>query len=410
MTAAVQEYAYRARDAQGKLQRGRVEAPTEAGVVARLRTLGLAPIAIEPAKAGVGLNRDLSFDFLPARVKLKDLTVMTRQLATMVGAGLSLIRALDILTEQTESRPLQKALTAVRTDVESGRSFSEALAARSDVFPPLMINLVRAGEIGGFLERALETSAETYEKDVKLRGTIKSAMTYPVVVLMMAFLAVVAMMIFIVPVFKTMFEGLGGELPLPTRVLVVISESMVWLGPLLVVIAVGAVFWWRAYGRTERVRRVVDTGKLRIPVFGALLKKIAIARFARNFASMTGSGVPILRALSIVGETSGNWVIEKALDGVQNSVRGGRSIAGPLAEEAVFPSMVVQMISVGEDSGALEAMLNKIADFYDAEVEATTEQLTSLIEPLLIGVIGLVIGGMIVCLYLPVFEIYSLIK
>lgn len=406
----LQTYAYRARDAEGKLRKGRLDAPTEAGVIARLRTQGLAPVAIEPANAGTGLNRDLSFDFLPARVKLKDLTIMSRQLATMVGAGLTLIRALSILAEQTESKPLRAALEAVRTDIETGRSFSEALAARGEVFPPLMVNLVRAGEIGGFLERALETAAATYEKDVKLRNTIKSAMAYPVAVLGMAFLSVIGMLLFIVPVFKKMFEGLGGQLPLPTQILVVVSEQMIWLGPLLLVLIVAAVVLWRRFGRTDRVRRVADTAKLRIPVFGPLLKKIAIARFARNFASMTGAGVPILRALSIVGETSGNWVIEKALLSVQTSVRAGRSIAVPLAEEKVFPSMVVQMIGVGEDSGALEPMLNKIADFYDSEVESTTDQLTSLIEPLLIGVIGVVIGGMIIALYLPIFEIYNLIK
>jgi len=409
MSTSAQTFAYRARDSRGRLQRGRMDAPSEATVVGRLRTLGLAPVEITPSKANRGLNRDISLKILPTRVKLKDITIMSRQLATMVGAGLSLLRALDILAEQTESAPLKLKLQEVRSQVESGSSFSEALAAHPDVFPPLMTNMVRAGEVGGFLDRALESAAATYEKDVKLRGTIKSALTYPIVVLAMAVLAVIAMMVFIVPVFKKMFEGLGGHLPLPTQILVDISESMVWLGPLLVVLVIAGFLGWRRYHRTELVRRVVDSAKLRLPVFGPLLRKLAIARFARNLASMTASGVPILRALGIVGETSGNWVVEKALSDVQQSVRAGQSIAAPLMGSDVFPSMVVQMIAVGEDSGALEPMLNKIADFYDAEVESTTEQLTSLIEPLMIAVIGVVIGGMIIALYLPIFDIYSLV-
>jgi type IV pilus assembly protein PilC len=273
-----------------------------------------------------------------------------------------------------------------------------------------MVNLVRAGETGGFLEQALDSAATTYEKDVKLRATIRSAMTYPVVVLGMAVLAVIGMMIFIVPTFQHMFASLGGTLPLPTLILVWLSQAMVWLVPVGAVATVVGVLWWRRNGRTEAVRSRVDPLKLKIPVFGMLLRKLAIARFSRNLSSMVAAGVPILRALSIVGETSGNWVIEHAVKNVQDSVRSGRSIAAPLAAEPVFPRMVVQMIAVGEDSGSLEAMLGKIADFYDAEVQAMTEALTSLIEPLLIAVIGVVVGGMIIALYLPIFNIYSLIK
>jgi type IV pilus assembly protein PilC len=273
-----------------------------------------------------------------------------------------------------------------------------------------MINLVRAGETGGFLEGSLETIATNFEKEVKLRGSIKSALTYPVIVLIMAVVAVAAMLIFILPTFKTMFDGLGGTLPLPTQMLVWMSSIMVWLAPLLVVIGIVFAIWWRANKNTERVVRTVDPLKLKLPVFGSLLKKIAVARFCRNFASMIGAGVPILQALHIVGETSGNWVIERALHSVADSVRQGRSIAEPLAASPVFPSMVTQMISVGEDSGSLQQMLNKIGDFYDAEVESATEQLTAMIEPLMVAVLGVIVGGMIVALYLPIFQITSVIQ
>ena len=229
-------------------------------------------------------------------------------------------------------------------------------------------------------------------------------------VLIMAVLAVIGMLIFIVPVFEKMFAGLGGELPLATQVLVVLSKMMVWLGPLLLVLGAGFAFWWRTNKNTEAVRRRVDPLKLKLPVFGPLVMKLAIARFSRNFSTMIAAGVPILQSLAIVGETSGNWVIESALRKVAESVRQGGTIAGPLAQEPIFPPMVVQMIAVGEDAGALEQMLAKVADFYDQEVQSTTEQLTALIEPLMIAFIGVVIGGMIVALYLPMFSIFEYVK
>jgi type IV pilus assembly protein PilC len=226
----------------------------------------------------------------------------------------------------------------------------------------------------------------------------------------MALVAMVAMLIFIVPVFQKMFESLGGELPLPTQILVVISQNMVWVAPLLIVGIIGFSVWWRKNKHEERVRKVVDPWKLKLPVFGELLKKVAIARFSRNFSTMTRSGVPILQALGIVGDTSGNWVLEQAMHKVQESVRSGRSISAPLAEADLFPPMVVQMVAVGEDSGSLDTMLGKIADFYDDEVQSMTEQLTALIEPLMIAFIGIVIGGMIVALYMPMFSIFEQIK
>ena len=401
-------YAYTGRDSSGKLVKGRVDAAGEASVVSRLRTMGIAPVSIQQVTGGTGLNRDISMGGLfDKKVTIKDLAVMSRQLATMIGAGLPLLKSLTILADQSENPKLASTLDEVRGAVEEGSTFSDALAKHPRIFPPIFVNLVRAGEVGGFLETSLESVAKNYEKEVELKATIKSALTYPVVVLIMALLAVVGMILFIVPVFEDLFTDLGGELPLPTRILVAISQNMVWLGPLVVVGSIVGAVWWRANRQTPKFRSVWEPMLLKMPVFGDLFKKIAIARFTRNFGTMIGSGVPILQALSIIGSTSGNWQIEQAVQSVQDSVRQGRTIAAPLALQPIFPSMVTQMIAVGEDSGALETMLEKISDFYDSEVQSTTEALTSLIEPLMIAFLGVILGGMIVALYLPIFDIFN---
>ncbi len=407
MSAAL-TFAYKGRDSTGKVVKGRVDAPTEAAVVTRLRVMGVAPISIEPA-AATGLNREINLGFTK-RVKTKDLAIVSRQMATMISSGLSLLRTLTIITEQTENKTLAKSFDLVRTEVESGTSLSDALAKHPDTFPPIMLNLVRAGETGGFLEKALESIAGNFEAEVKLTGRIKAALTYPVVVLIIAVIAVAAMLIFIVPVFEAMFKQLNAPLPAPTEFLVILSHGMVFIAPITAVLAIGFSIWWRKNKNEDRVRRVVDPLRLKMPVFGELSKKVAVARMTRNLATMMGAGVPILKSLTIVGSTSGNWVIEQALLKVADSVRQGQSIAAPLSQEKIFPAMVTQMIAVGEDSGALETMLHKVSDFYDQEVEAMTEQLTALIEPLMIAVIGVLIGGMIVALYMPIFDIYSHIK
>lgn len=401
-------YSYTGRDSSGKMVKGRVDAAGEASVVSRLRTMGIAPVSIQQVTGGTGLNRDISMGGLfDKKVTIKDLSIMSRQLATMIGAGLPLLKSLTILADQSENPKLAATLDEVRGAVEEGSTFSDSLAKHPRIFPPIFVNLVRAGEVGGFLETSLESVAKNYEKEVELKATIKSALTYPVVVLIMALLAVVGMILFIVPVFDDLFSDLGGELPLPTRILVVISQNMVWVGPLVIVAAIVGTIWWRANRHTPKFRAVWEPLLLKMPVFGDLFKKIAIARFTRNFGTMIGSGVPILQALSIIGSTSGNWEVEQAVQSVQDSVRQGRTIAAPLATQPIFPSMVTQMIAVGEDSGALETMLEKIADFYDSEVQSTTEALTSLIEPLMIAFLGVILGGMIVALYLPIFDIFN---
>jgi type IV pilus assembly protein PilC len=374
-----------------------------------MRTMGLSPMKVSEVVAGTGLNKEIELGF-GGGVKLKDLAVMSRQAATMVAAGLSLLKTLNILAEQTENKKLRETLGMVARDVEVGFALSDSLGKHPRVFPPLMVNMIRAGEIGGFLDGALNTIAVNYEKEAKLRDQIKSAMTYPVMVFIMAIVAVFIMLIFIVPIFKTMFEGMGSELPLPTMMLVWLSQSMVVVVPVLVIGGIAFSVWWRGNKDTDRVRGFVDPLKLKIPVFGKLIGKIAITRFCRNLADMVKAGVPILQALNIVGEASGNWVIERASHSIANSVRVGKSLSGPLAEEKVFPPMAVQMISVGEDAGALDTMLSKVADFYDDEVKATTDSLTSIIEPLLIAFLGVVVGGMVVALYMPIFSMISVVN
>ncbi len=408
--ATTESFTYVGRNSAGKVIKGSLYAANEAAVVSRLASMSLSPITIAKAAENKGLRREISVPGFKKKIKLKHLAIMSRQMATMIGAGLSILRSLDILADQTENRALAKVISQVHDDVETGMSTSDAFSKHSQVFPLLMVSMIRAGEAGGFLEGALDAVAVNFEKEVKLKGKIKSALTYPVIVLIMSLVSVATMLIFIVPVFQKMFSSLGGKLPLPTLMLVYMSKAMVWVVPLVVILGIAFSFWWPEHKNTDQVRRRLDTLKLKLPVFGLLIKKIAIARFSRNFSDMIHAGVPILAALQIVGETSGNWVIQDSLKKVAASVREGNSISAPLANYPVFPPMVVQMIAVGEDAGSLEVMLNKIADFYDQEVESATEQLTAMIEPLMVAFLGVVIGGMVIALYLPIFNISKLIK
>jgi type IV pilus assembly protein PilC len=410
MSMAVKSWNYTSRNASGKVVKGKLEAPSESAVLGKLQSMGLSPMTVAEGKSGTGMNMEISLKGFEKGVDLKSLAVASRQLSTMISSGLALLRALHILAEQTENKKLKTILGQVANDVETGGSFSESLAKHPQDFPPIMISMIRAGEVGGFLEGALDALAVNFEKDHKLRSTIKSAMTYPIMVLALSLIAVIIMLTFIVPIFKTMFEGLGSSLPAPTQILVNISQNMFWVVPTLVVLIVVGAVWWRRNKNTDAVRRVVDPLKLKAPVFGMLAKKIAVARFTRNFSNMIGAGVPILQALSVVGATSGNYVIEAATKRVADSVKNGQSLSKPLQDEPVFPPMVVQMMAVGEDSGSLEIMLTKIADFYDDEVQSMTEALTSLIEPLLIAFLGVVIGSMVVALYMPIFSIATAVN
>lgn len=405
--AVVQEFVYRAIDPRGgSIVRGSIEAATEAAVTGKLRSQGLTPLEVT-LKSKTGLNRDVKLPGSTKHVSARTLAVFSRQMAGLLNAGLPLMRTLTILIEQTDDKKLQPALVQVQADVESGSSFSAALARHPQTFPPLMLSIVKVGESGGFLGSALKSIADNYQREAELQNKIRAAVTYPIIVLSIAIIGIIIMVTFVVPVFEGMFEGLGSDLPLPTQILVTISNNMWWILPLIVVIVLAIVVWYRANKHTEQFRKTFDPIKLKLPVFGKLATKIAVARFSRNLSMMLNAGVPIIQALGIVGQASNNWKIEQAVRDIQESIRQGRSFAAPLAKAGVFPPMVPQMVSVGEESGTLVDMLGSIADFYEDEVETATSQLSSTIEPILIVGLGVIIGGMVISLYLPIFTLYA---
>jgi type IV pilus assembly protein PilC len=407
--AATATFEYAVRDRAGKVVTGKIEAESPAQVAAKLKSMGYAPLKIGQVSSG-GMRMEISLPKLGAKVKLKEIAVFSRQFSTMINSGLSMLRSLSILEEQQPNKKFAEVIGEVRAEVESGSSLSNAMGRHPDIFQPLMINMIRAGEVGGFLDQVLNQIADNYEAEVKLRGKVKSAMTYPVAVLVMAVLLTIGMLMFVVPTFAGLFSQLGGQLPAPTQILVSLSNFLkVAIVPLVILTVVAFVVWTRVKN-TTRVREFVDPLKLKAPIFGKLFQKIALARFCRNLGTMLRSGVPILQALDIVADTSGNKVITHAVEDIEESVRQGESLTQPLSKHSVFPAMVVQMLAVGEDTGALDSMLGKIADFYDAEVESTTEQLTALIEPLMIAVLGGIVGSMIIALYMPIFKIFDLIK
>ncbi|MBV9594342.1 MAG: type II secretion system F family protein [Actinobacteria bacterium] len=406
---ATKTFEYKVIDTRGKQVKGKVEAQNDTAAIQALRSQGLVPLSVK--EFGVGLQSEIKIPGLTGRIKLKDMAVFSRQFATMTTSGLSLLRALTILEEQCENVSLKKTIGEVRSDIEAGLSLSAAMSKHPKVFPPLMVAMIRAGETGGFLDNALERIATNFEKDAALRGKIKSAMTYPVIVLGFSFLMIAGVMIFIVPIFEKMFKQLGGNLPLPTQIIVNISHSMLWLAPILIGVAIGVSAWTKAMLRTSPPFRLAfDKFKLRIPVFGSLFTKIAISRFSRNLGTLLGVGVPVMQALDVVGDTTGNSVISEAMQEVKESVRQGRTMSEPLLNHPFFPPMVTQMIEVGEESGQISQMLDKVADFYDREVDQAAEALTAAIEPIMVLVMGGIVGSMVVCLYLPMFSIYQHIQ
>jgi type IV pilus assembly protein PilC len=400
-------YTYRVRTKEGRIVAGSMEADGEGAVATRLRGQGFIPVQISKEKK---VSAKTELHILPQKVKLKDLAVFSRQFATMINSGLSLLRTLNILSEQTENPLLASTIGLLRDDVERGSSLSAAMSKHPKVFSALFVSMVKAGETGGQLDTVLMRVADNFEADYKLRQKVKSAMTYPVVVAGIAGLLVTVMLLFVVPTFAGMFEGLGGTLPLPTAILLAISTRAKFLVPLFIVLSiVGTIGYKKGRKASSEFRLKTDKAKLKIPIFGDLFQKVAVSRFTRTLSLLLRAGVPVLQALDIVSEATGNEVLARASADVKESVRSGETVATPLSKHKVFPPMVVQMISVGEDTGALDDMLDRISDFYDQEVESTTEQLTSLIEPIMIGVLGGIVGAMVIALYMPMFKIFDLI-
>lgn len=406
---ATKTYTYEAVDASGAHVKGKIDSDTPEAAAKALSHQQLVPLEIRGL--GTGMQREISLPGFRSRTSLKDLAIFARQFASMTSSGLTLLRSLGILEEQTSKPKLKEAVARVRSDVQGGATLSTAMARHPDHFPPLMVNMIRAGETGGFLDDALGRIAKMYEADADLRAKIKSAMTYPVIVLLFSLLLGTGVILFIVPIFEKMFKRLGGTLPLPTRIMVDLSHNMIWIIP---VVVGGAFLALRAYRTAMRnnpaFRLKADRLKLRLPVFGPLFTKLAISRWARNLGTLLAVGVPAIQALEVVGGTSGNSVVTDAMEDVRNTVRMGGQMSGALERHPLFPAMVTQMMQVGEETGQITDMLDKVADYYEKEVETATDSLTSAMEPLLVVLLGAVIGTMVVCLYLPMFTIYQHIQ
>jgi type IV pilus assembly protein PilC len=397
---------YKVRDKTGNLISGTLMGDSETLVLQKLREMGMTPVEVKKHSDGVKMEINLR----PGHVKLKQVAIFCRQFATMVNSGLPILRALAILGDQTESKELQKVLMQARTEVEQGASLSAAMAKHPKAFNNLFISMVKAGEAGGVLDDVLIRLADQIEEEVELRRQIKSAMTYPVVVVCLVILIMSAMLLFIVPQFQSIYDNLGGTLPLPTRLLLMVSKSFRTYWWMFILGGIGGRFALKRYKKTDSGRARLDSLKIKVPVFGPLFHKVALARFASTAGMLLRAGVPILQALDIVKDTVNNYVLSTAVEDVKTSVREGESIAKPLGKHRVFPPMIVQMLAVGEETGAVDTMLEKVAEFYNQEVKATVDALTSLIEPLLIAVIGGAVGAAVVALYMPMFNIINLIK
>ena len=396
---------YKVRDRSGNLVTGSLVADSEGLVLQRLREMGYTPLDVNKVKKGLS-----SIEIGGRKVKLKQLAIFSRQFATMVNSGLPILRGLSILSEQTESKELSRVLVAARLDVEQGSSLSQSLQKHPKVFDDLYVSMIRSGETGGSLDDTLLRIAGLLEREVRLRGKIKSAMTYPIAVVGLVLLIMAAMLLFVVPQFKTIYSQIGSTLPLPTRVLLGASNVLKGYWYVFIAGGFGFRFLLKRYRQTDNGRDLVDAAKLRAPVFGSLFHKTYLSRFSSTLAMLLHSGVPILGALDIVSDTVNNRVLSRAVVDVQNSVREGESIAKPLSKHSVFPPMVVQMIAVGEETGQVDVMLEKVAQFYDQEVEASVDALTSLIEPILIAIIGAFVGASFIALYMPMFQVIKLIK
>lgn len=398
-------YVWKGKDAKGNKRSGEIEANNENIARLLLRRQNVSVNKIKPKPKDIFEN----VKWLQPRVKGKDVVVFIRQFATMIDAGLPLVQGLEILHKQQANRTFRTVIKQVKENVEGGATFADALKKHPKIFDDLTVNLVAAGEVGGILDVILNRLATYMEKIAALKKKVKGAMTYPAVVTVIAALVMAVILIFVIPVFSKMFSDFGSALPAPTQFVINLSNAVRnyfhWFIPALIVL----VLIFRKFRKTERGRDLTDRLLLRLPVFGMLLKKVAVAKFTRTLGTMLSSGVPILEAMDIVARTAGNTVVEKAIIETRASISEGKSVTEPLLASGVFPAMVVQMISVGESTGALDAMLGKIADYYDEEVDAAVDALTSMLEPFMMVFLGVVIGGLVISMYLPIFKMASVV-
>jgi type IV pilus assembly protein PilC len=392
-------YKWEGKTLKGLVRKGELEGPNEGAIRVQLRQQSIIPTKI----VSKGKQINLSFSF-GSKVKQRSIAIFTRQLATMIDAGLPLVQSLEILSSQQDNKTFKNILRGIREDVEGGSTFAGALKKHPTTFNELYTNLVVAGEEGGILDNILTRLANYIEKAEALKKKVRSAMVYPTVIVSVAVIVVVILMIFVIPVFESMFKSAGQTLPLPTMIVVVISKAIRKYIVIFIPAMIALFYFLKKWRQTESGRTVIDKLLLQLPVFGPLFKKIAVARFSRTLGTLVSSGVPILDGLNIVSKTSGNKTIETAILNARASIREGETIAEPLNRAAIFPPMVIQMISVGESTGALDSMLSKIADFYEDEVDVAVGNLTSLLEPLLMCFLGVVIGGVVIAMYLPIFQ------
>ena len=397
-------YQWSGKTPRGIIESGEITASTKEDVIAILGKKNIVPtlIAEKPKKALFALG---------GRIKDKDIVVFTRQFSTMINAGLPLVQALEILSTQVENKAFGKVIGQVKTDVESGLTYADSLKKHPKIFSELYANMVAAGEAGGILDTILNRLAAYIEKAMKLKKKVKGAMVYPAVISTVAVLVIVIIMVFVVPTFSRMFAQLGGTLPLPTRMVIGLSKFIAGTGGIVSLVSIiAAVVFIIQFKRTEKGKKMIDFILLKLPIFGTLLNKVAVAKFTRTLGTLVSSGVPILDGLEITAKTSGNKVVEQAIMGVRKEVVAGKTIAEPIKKAKVFPPMVTHMIAVGESTGALDAMLGKIADFYDDEVDAAVTNLTAMMEPLLMVFLGTTVGFIVVAMYLPIFKLITLIK
>jgi type IV pilus assembly protein PilC len=400
-------FAYTALDPAGLPHKGELSGESKESITEELKARGLRVMSLDEHKSGMKMEIKL----LPKRVKPTELTVMSRQLATMISSGMTLLRAFYVLEEQVENDKLRGTISLVRQDIESGLSFSEALEKHPKIFGPLYVAMVRAGEAGGVLEQSLDRVADQLEKDDALRRQVKAAMAYPAVVLCFALCVLLGLIAFIVPVFVKIFADFGGDLPMITKITVAASNMVTGRWYILIALSVGIVVGFKKWKSSAFGRPQWDKIRLRFPFkIGNTVQKISLARWSRTFAALYSAGVPIMQAIEVTGKTAGNTVVERAMDDVIASVKSGGSLSAPLRESSIFPAMVAQMIAVGEETGNLDTMLSKVADFYEDEVAAAVKALTSILEPLMIVLVGGIVGFIVIAMYMPMFKVYDAIE
>jgi type IV pilus assembly protein PilC len=399
---------YTARNAQGEIVSGAVRADTELDAAKRLQRNGLAPISISNRQSLSVQSLNFNIE-RRQKVKSKDLAVFCRQFSTMLDSGMPVIRALNSVATQTDHKEFKKILPEIKGDIETGMPLSMAFGKHKKSFPDLMIAMIASGEIAGTMPETLDELAIAYEKEAKMKSKIVSALTYPIIVLGLAFVMITAMLIFVVPTFAGIFAQLGAELPLPTQILIATADAARIVIPLMIVGGIALSFWWRRNKLQPKVRKITDIIKTKFPVVGPFFRKVSIARFSRSMASLTETGVPIMQTLEIVGRTSGSMLIEEALIEVRKTIGTGQPMASTFGTYAIFPPLLVQMISTGEETGSLPPMLTKVAEYYEREVDSGSESLGSLIEPILLVFLAVIVGGMVLALYLPIFSIFETI-